>query len=283
MGEKKDNKKMIFLLFNYFFLIMFLTFCCLIQCYGEVPPSDGDSKGYVYVKTRNAVMKDNQGHTILRLYAPNKIRIIDSSNKDKLPVEATGWISEYFIRKVDNKTYKANSDTILERLWRSPDSISWYYESIGEITDATVMIALGENYTSKTRDLVPYRHHKKESEWKEQSVYFKVKVIGWIEKKFITNNFDDTKKEGEISGRLLCKGKPAAGIPVNLGYATHANTVIEQETDEKGCYKFSELTPNIEYKLQFYFEEQWLENMLNLPVLDPGEKLQFPDMDICRR
>jgi len=215
---------------------------------------------FVYVKTRKAVMENERGKIILRLNAPSKLKVIADEAKGKLHVEVEGWISESDITKVEEGIYRISISN-LERLWATSIDASWghkwYYEAIGDITDETVMISTGETYASQDKD----------------TVCVKVRVTGWIQSQFVTMDFADTHKLGQIHGRILQNGLPAAGIRVSLSEQS-------QDTDKNGEYRFTNLFPNREHKLYIKKEGKSYSLLGNHPILDPGEVLRYQDIDI---
>ncbi len=93
----------------------------------------------------------------------------------------------------------------------------------------------------------------------------------------MTSDYNDAQQTGEIFGRILKNGKPAANITVSLDVKG-----AEELTDAKGFYKFSNLKPNIDYKINMELGEKSYSNIVSFPILDPGEKLRVPNIDVAK-
>jgi hypothetical protein len=279
------------------FLISILMLGMVGWCFGEDNSVSKFTENYVYVKTRKAVIENERGQVILQLYAPNKITVIDSGSKKRLQVTKDGWINKNEVEKIGGVSYRANRAVMSTWFWSEPEFVHNhdYYKSIGQITDHTLMAFLGESHTTEEPDFVIYRNRKDAqpgyiykngkflgyglfTEQKDSTVYIKVRISGWIESKYVTSYYDDTQQTGEIFGRLIKNGKPATNIRVSLD----AEGVDEQLTDIKGFYRFSDLKPNIEYKINMKLGDKSYSNIESFPILDPGEKLRVSDIDIAK-
>lgn len=246
-----------------------------------------------YVRTKAAVMEDDQGRVILSLWAPNTVSVEGDSTSYKLKCEVEGWIKESIVTKIGQTMYRLKGDATLPRLqggtnggietcyvsrglwtdqryakfpWllKSIDGgINWYDESIGKVQDQAEMITPEETCTTSVLDdgVHPVR-------------YLKVKIKGWIRNEFVTPSFADTQVPGEIRGRVVRHGVPISGIFVRMGG-------VVQQTGDEGEYRFLDLPPNREYGIGILKDGKWYTNLFfNLPVLDPGERLRYGDIDV---
>lgn len=236
----------------------------------------------VYVKTRAAVLRETSepgSGTIMELYVPAALKVLGTT-RSAYQVEIVGWVEDVDVTLQDDTVIATPHVGAGAPVWPTilTEFERLYLRAIGNLTGGLAARFLGERVPGGQK-----RIFNDDGTFDDVPLTFlRVRVTGWIDQSMATANVDETQTPGTITGTVTRAGEPAAGIEIRLT-GLNSGFGVTSQTDAQGRYEFGNLMPADEYKLNVTKPEtgERYTNLLNFPILDPGERLDYGNVDLA--
>ena len=184
-----------------------------LQLYPEIskldqkPQISKPDEIYGETGSKKAALENETGAIVMHLNRLKKFKVLSKDRNEKLWVEVVGWISEYRTMKSEEDHYVKNPKAETARLWETPQMRQEEGEAsaraaIGDVTDAALLIPVGEVRTLNKPDYVKFGKYGT-IKVGPPTKYIRVKIYGWISEEFISEGKPAAKDSGKIAGKDL--------------------------------------------------------------------------------